>query len=848
VRDATVEETVTAAPAAPRPGLLPRGTVVGRYVVIAPVGAGGMGVVYRAFDPELDRHVALKLIRSRDGSDNARASLLREAQALAKLSHPNVVAVHDVGTFDDQVFIAMELLHGATLRAWMTAERSWRDIVRAFIEAGRGLAAAHRAGLVHRDFKPSNAFVETSGRVRLLDFGLARRAEDVAPGAPLALPGADADDAGTMQARGGRFAGTPAYMAPEQRAGDATPQSDQYALCVALCEALYQRAPVPNQSERELRGPGPARLRAIVARGLRSDPAARFPTMDALTEALEDTVARRSYAALAAGIGLAAVTAVALVSRGLGPEPRARCQRADDAVAEVWTPAAADAVRAAFAATDRPYAADTAGRVVAGIDGYASAWGRARRDACEATWVRGEQSAELLDERMACLDRRLAALRAYTGIVTAGVTPSLVDRAVVGLPTIGDLERCASRDALAAGGPGPAAAARFEVARLQARLEDVGSLRFAARHAEAERVAREVLAAARGVGYRPLIAEAVFYLGTVHQSAGDAAAARARLDEAIQLAAEAHHLEILARASALQVYVVGDLLGKADEAIGLATGARAHARLAGNPPRAVAALGNNLGNVYFNQGRYADARREYTATLAIELEYLGPQHLDVAWSWSNLGRIFLAEGDAANARGYFESAVAIAGRALGDRHPDVAPFLNNLSRALLDLGDTAGALAQVDRGLAVLASSGGQQPWRAAELLLSRGLILAREQRWAEALADCGAALAINQSEFDPMHLAVGRDLACRGAALVGLGQFAAAVPVLDRAVAVIRATSRDPVEAAAAEVPLAEALWRTGAQRRAVAVASTARDAYAAIPGRAVQLAEIRAWLAAHP
>ena len=301
---------------------LERGSVVGRYTVLDRLGAGGMGVVYAAYDETLDRKVALKMLRSAAGpsrasndaptelGDGARR-MLREAQAMARLSHPNVVTVHDVDTYDDQVFLAMEYVEGQTLASWIAADpkRPWRDIVAIFGQAAAGLMAAHEAGLVHRDFKPENVMLGKDGRVRVMDFGLARAAEEVddaettgpreprpapKPSAPDAEPGAapttgaesspafgapvDApvdpeetlvDSAGARASartprsasgglsdkvtRTGVALGTPAYMSPEQHRGEVTDaRSDQFSFCVALYEALYGRRPFPGTSVAEL--------------------------------------------------------------------------------------------------------------------------------------------------------------------------------------------------------------------------------------------------------------------------------------------------------------------------------------------------------------------------------------------------------------------------------------------------------------------------------------------------------------------------------------------------------------------------------------------------------------------
>jgi tetratricopeptide (TPR) repeat protein len=863
----TPTRTAMGLPAAPRKTkvVLPRGSTIGRYMLLEPVGEGGMGVVYRAFDPELDRSVAVKLIRSAEGTAEARARLLREAQALARLSHPNVVGVHDVGAVGDQVFLAMEMLDGQTLRDWLkTGTRSWKEIVRAFADAGRGLAAAHRAGLVHRDFKPSNAFVETSGRVRLLDFGLARPADALA--SQISLDRGSSDDepssgpsaeapldapsrvggiyASVTQA--GKIAGTPRYMAPEQAAsGTATALSDQYAFCVALCEALYEKKPRPNVAERELRGPGPRRLRALVARGLRKDPAERSATMDVVVAALDRALVGRWPLVVATGmLALVGTAAIALAARGGGPDPGERCRRVDQRMDAVWTPGSADAIRSQFAATGRPYAPDAATRVVDGLGRYATAWRDARRDACEATWVRGEQSPDLLDRRMACLDRRLVALRGYVGVVSQG-SAEIVDRAVGALPTASDLAQCADAGALLAGDWPASPESRAQRAQLEAAIEEASTLKFAGRYPEASAAARAVIERARALGLLPLVAEALWVLGDVQQVASDPLAAVTSLDEAITVAASSHTPKIMARAAILQVYVVGDLLGRGDEAIGLARMARAQTMLIGDPPRFVAALRNNLGNVYFEKGRYDEALAEYQATIAIELEEFGPEHIDVAWSWGNLGRVLLAQGKFAEAAGNFQRAADIAERALGGQHPVLAPFLGNLALIRLELGEADLARRHVERSIAILEAAGGRNRHRVAELLVVAADVADLQGRHADALTACDEALAIDSAILDPEHTAIGRVLRCRGRALVGLGRGPGAVPILERALAILTRRSQDPLETAGAEAPLARALWTSGQRTRALDLARKARAAYAAATGRQRQVDELDRWLA---
>ncbi len=308
VQAAPVSPSVSSGPSDEADRLSP-GTRVGRYVVEELVGRGAMGAVYSAHDPDLDRKVAVKLLRAGSLSEAARqkvrARLLREAKAMARLSHPEVITVHDVGAFDDQLFVAMEYVDGGTLRHWRAAQhRSYADIMAVYERAGSGLAAAHEAGLVHRDFKPDNVLIGRDGRVRVMDFGLARSADrgDVAPEPTSAK--ATVSESRTLSStltRTGTLLGTPAYMAPEQlRGGAANARSDVFSFCVALYEALYGERPFAGSTVLELRSAieqGRVRappmmtrvlawVRALLLRGLCASPEERFVSMRGLLDAL----------------------------------------------------------------------------------------------------------------------------------------------------------------------------------------------------------------------------------------------------------------------------------------------------------------------------------------------------------------------------------------------------------------------------------------------------------------------------------------------------------------------------------------------------------------------------------
>jgi len=393
-------ELITAAAAALREGTqplgplgprranqLPAGSRVGRYQILDRVGRGGMGDVYAAYHPDLDRRIALKVVHeSGSAVVDRQARLLREARAIARLQHPNVVAVYDAGTVADRVYVAMEFVEGLTIDRWLAAtKRTWREILRVFAAAGRGLSAAHAARLVHRDFKPQNVMIARDGSVRVMDFGLARLTAEAASSAPGPAPpppsnGEPAATPATVT-QAGAIVGTPAYMSPEQFRGDpADARSDQFSFCVALYEALHGVRPFRGDhllsltmsvTEGELRpAEGTAKhvvpvwIRRALTRGLRRDPAARFASMQALIDRLEDDPAVRRQRFLGGAAIAAVVVASILVAWQTTSRRRAASEReigrhldeATRAAAEARTAAAeARTLRAeAFAAFDRP--------------------------------------------------------------------------------------------------------------------------------------------------------------------------------------------------------------------------------------------------------------------------------------------------------------------------------------------------------------------------------------------------------------------------------------------------------------------------------------------------------------
>jgi hypothetical protein len=420
---------------------LPRGSSVGRYVVLGRLGAGGMGVVYAAYDPELDRRVALKLVLPGIAGSEGRTRMLREAQALAKLSHPNIVTVHDVGTHEALVWLAMEFVQGKTLGAWLrAAPRGWPEVLDTCVRAGRGVAAAHVAGLLHRDIKPDNIMVDQGGRVRVMDFGLARTGDEES--APVPPPPQDAAVTPKVEAlamritQAGALVGTPAYMAPEQLVGDEIgPAADQFSLCATLWEGLYGVRPFSGDDLAGLtmsvmegvptvpkKGRVPSWLRKVLERGLAASPKHRWPSVEALLDAL---ARGRSRARLRRGLAVAGVIGLGAAGvwgwRELDRRDRiAGCDAAGAAIAESWNDNTRAQLRGALLATGVGYAEATADKLMPWLDAKASAWRAARSELCLDREVYGAWSAELAERGQWCLDERRMELEALVTELSRG--------------------------------------------------------------------------------------------------------------------------------------------------------------------------------------------------------------------------------------------------------------------------------------------------------------------------------------------------------------------------------------------------------------------------------------------
>ncbi|MFO0634544.1 MAG: serine/threonine-protein kinase [Nannocystaceae bacterium] len=499
-----------------REPLSPEVETLGRYLLEERLGRGGMGEVFRARDPELDRPVAIKRLLSCDDDDAAHLRMLREGQAIARLNHPNIVQVYDVGRDPKlgDLFIAMELVEGVTLRQWLRArDRGWREIAAVFVQAGEALLAAHGQGLVHRDFKPENVLVTRTGVAKVVDFGLAKPTTVPTPGgtSAVATPPSHGDDDDALRPeqashgshdspRRGVFGsditpagarlGTPAYMPPEQ-GGDASasPLSDQFSFAVALFEALCGFLPFPGDGPAEyfvavLEGamlefprpsPVPLRLQRAIRRALAPAPGDRFSSLAPLLDALrrDPAALRRRWAMLGATLGAGAMAAVAAQLVWPGERLQARCLRESTAASSAWNDEVRGHVASSLRAVALPFADDTATRALVGLDELTAAWQAARMRWCTATPV-GQAPAPVHAAMGACFEQMLSRERE----LVASLADADRDALLHGLEAIDrlrlDLSRCEQPAYLAhfrdSGAPGRLADLEL-LARARQRLD-----------------------------------------------------------------------------------------------------------------------------------------------------------------------------------------------------------------------------------------------------------------------------------------------------------------------------------------------------------------------------------------
>ncbi|MBK8262227.1 MAG: serine/threonine protein kinase [Nannocystis sp.] len=857
---------------------------IGRFAILSVLGQGGMGIVFSGFDEELDRRVAIKLVRRQaDDELRYRERTLREAQALARLSHPNVVHVYEVGEHGGQVFVAMEFIHGQTLRQWLNeAPRPWHEVLAMFIQAGRGLAAAHAAGLVHRDFKPQNVLVGRDGRARVLDFGLASRsdAELAAPESSAALRRdlSTVDLLSVELTATGMTLGTPAYMSPEQHErGTIDARSDQFSFCVALYEGLFGERPFIGGTHKEIaaavvRGdvnepPAgsrvPSAVRRAILRGLAPTPGDRWPSMDALLAQLERRPAhRRVYLIAALGLLLASAAIAAAIA---WPRGAVTCGGGAELSEAAWGRAQRAAVERAILGSGLAYAADTWTRVDAELSRYISEWAALYGEGCR-TRQRGEISDDLHDRQVACLGQRRQGFVALVDVLTradATAVQSAVD-AVGGLQSLtrcGDLAALQSDVELT---PDPQLVPAIErerdaLARARA-LRDTRVLDAAGRELDG------VVERARALAFAPLLIDALHQQGVVRKRLGEHDRAEASLIEAYQRADELGQGLARVEVTAELVEVVGYHQARPGEALVWALIGEAAARGQGGADEARARLLNSVGMVLAAQERREEARERYLESLAIHERTGAAASPERARVLNNLGHTFYADDALDEAAASYQRALAIYEAVLGDRHPDVAGPLNNLGNVAVSRGRRAGADAAqasahyaaargyYERALAIYESAHGREHQLVAFPLLNLGDIDFIEGRYSDADARYARALAIRAARYDAAHPLLASPLSNLGLTALKAGEPARARGLLARALAIREQSASNPLELAENRFALARALWdaaspaeETADRERARELALDARAGFASAE-YTEELDEIDAWLREHP
>ena len=880
------------------------GSRIGRYVVFEEIGRGGMGRVLRAYDPKLRREVALKAVRSAALGRAGARRLVAEARAMAKLSHPNVVAVFDVEELaEDEVVLVMEYVAGETMTDWLRQPRAWPKVVATFRQAGRGLAAAHAVGLLHRDFKPDNVLVARDGRARVTDFGLAREVV-------LERTGESTPARARVRSTGertltGAIVGTLPYLAPERlRGAAADTATDQFAFCVSLWQALFGSRPFAGHSVGELAfamtagrpqppigAPKvPPWLIEVVVRGLADDARARWPSIDALLHALaRDEAKRRRRRVSMAVLGLGAVAASAAgVLAWTGHQP---CS-SDDAWTHmhgVWDDARRSEVREAVTRTQASYAPEVWARTEHALDAYASAWAGMHVDACEATSIRGEQSPAVLDLRMACLHRARDGLAAAVDIL-AEADARTVRNAHDVTGHLAPLDRCADVEALQSDGEPPRAEEADAVQRVRAHLAHARAAAYAGDYAGAQRAVDAASTEANVLEYGPVRTETAYVRGWMADRNGDYEVAREALEDALRLSAQWQQWDKMYDAAQLLLYVVGYRMGRFDEA-------RSHGELAaglaaGDPVRE-ARVADALATVLHAEGRFEEAEAEHRRGLGLREAALGPDHVNVAASRNNLAMLLVDrgayaeaevlqrralatwevslgashpivgqahhnlantlhfQGRIADSEAEYRRAIALLEAALGSDHPDAAASRHNLANILALLGRYDAAEREHRRALPVLEAAYGADNPRVAQARHNFAVDLEKSGKVEEAEAHYRRSLAAFEAALPEDHPHVAGSRRHLANVLLGRGAIEEARRLAEPAWAGLQRDDASPAERGHAAFVLARAIWAGGDAHERPRALELAESAAAALDdagdGEHDSAAEVRAWLDRH-
>jgi len=880
------------------------GATYGRYELRRLIGTGGMGHVFEAFDRELERAVALKLVRPQVADQRAAERLVRESRIMAKVADRSVITVFDAGRLGARVYIAMELIRGDTLGSYLARTRpGWREVVALYARAGAGLVAAHRAGVVHRDFKPDNVLVElASDRVRrvvVTDFGIAHAGEPAEPaGEPTPRETASGDVRLTAT---GAAIGTPAYMAPEQLSGEPVDaRADMFAFAVALWEGLFGARPFAGRTveaihaaqlvrPRPPRGAPrvPARLVRVVERGLAIAPADRWPDLSTMLQRLAAIRARRRRVAIAASAAL--LVGLGVAGARIASAPASACGR------ELEAPALGTALDPVLAARVARFAGD---------------WRTVHSEACRAARA----------PALACLEARRLELAAFADDVRTGgartaqaLAATLGDPAACRDPAPGLLEPRVPSDPVV----------RRAVTPLRVTIHDASTARERGELEVAARLAKAAADDARA-GWPEVRAEALYELALVQDARGEHKPAVAGLREAASVAAAARDDELVAR-SWLQLVAsasyeldeparVLEYVATADAAldrIGRPTelviqlelvkgGAlldadrfddgerllRHAVELAeARAPDQLSEADQALAESYVTRGRYDDAAAAYRRALArasadratavvlhdrlaLVLEMAGheaeseteartavqlagalPAH-DAARADAQLtlANVLDTLGHSADALIEVRAAERDLAASVGERNARYADALRIEAAILESLDRLPDANAAYARACDIVAFEIGSGTTQQAECWHERSSVLAKLGKREPALALLDDAVPLLTTAYGERHPQVAIALTDRGILEADLARHERAVADLSRAIEVLQHVAVAPGYLGAAEWVLGRELAATDLPRARALITDAIPKLDSSSPNWTAMRRDARAWLAAHP
>lgn len=797
------------------------GKTISRYVVLEEVGLGGMGQVLRAYDPRLQREVAVKVLRANALSDEASARLVNEARAMAKVSHPNVVPVYDVETLPDgQIVLVMQYVAGSTLRAWTRKPHPWREVVETLVAAGRGLGAAHAAGLLHRDFKPANVLLSDDGRVKVTDFGLAKPAAGtLSMGSGEFIQAQLTDSHSETQTKAGTVLGTPRYMAPEQHAGtELSPAADQYAFCVTLWEALSGEPPFTGRglSRRKYKGPPPWPGEGVprfivdaLIRGLAPKADDRWPSMDVLLETLAADPAKRWKTRLAvAGVGTLVVSTAVFGWQAYAAGPSEVCAGGEDELEVAWGDERRAATKAALLAEDTPYTQRLWARTQTRLDTYSSAWVEGHEEACRATSVQGVQSEVVLDLRMACLRAIELDLRAVTGVLANADSDvrQHVDAVLDGLPPV---EGCADIERLQSEVKPPPPADADRVRQARTLLAEAEAERNGGRYDAALERAREAELTLVGVDYAPARAELYLEQGKVLDALGRYEDALQPLQEAARLNAATGRRAQLRDTMTRLMFLMGKRLARFDQALALRPIVEG---LAEGHPLEEADVANTLALVLVEKGDIQDAESAQRRAFKLRLDALGPAHPSLGNSHHSMAIVLTAQSRHAEAQREHEKAMAIWEAALGPEHPNVSMAMVNVATQYFNQGMYDESEAAHRKALSLRTVALGAKHPEVLHARVNFALALCRQGQWKVCGVELEQALELQKEVLGPDHRVLARTHINLAVSKQAQGLFDDAAVHMQRGLEISEATlGPDHHDTAVARINIANDLARRG-------------------------------------